>query len=79
VTNFKWRDKLQDIINIIIIFYLFLTANGLTPGGSSTVHIYTQNTENGTYITIKIRWGKKLGSADRVQSLRVISWHLPYN
>jgi len=44
-----------------------LTAFGLTPGGSSTVHIYThlhtnitqnntmkQNTQNGTYITIRI-------------------------
>jgi hypothetical protein len=42
--------------------YLILTAIGLTPGGSSTVHILhtnsTQNTENGTYITIK---RKKLG------------------
>jgi len=42
-----------------------ITAVGLTPGGSSTVHIYTQtyktqnntmkqNTQNGTYIEIKI-------------------------
>jgi len=37
-----------------------LTAIGLTPGGSSTVHIYTQkntmkqNTQNRTYITIRI-------------------------
>jgi len=41
-----------------------LTASGLTPDGSSTVHIYTQNntqnnikkqnTQNGTYITIRI-------------------------
>ena len=40
-----------------------LTPIGLTPGGSSTVHIYTQtvtqnntmkpNTQNGTYITIR--------------------------
>jgi hypothetical protein len=35
---------------------IYLTAIGLTPGGSSTVHVYihtnnTQNTENGTYIT----------------------------
>jgi hypothetical protein len=35
-----------------------LTAIGLSPGGSRTVHIYTQNTENGTYITIK---KKKIG------------------
>ena len=41
-----------------------LTAVGLTPGGSSTVHIYVQtthrteqwkqNTQNGTVITIRI-------------------------
>ena len=41
-----------------------LTAIGLTPGGSSTEHIYTQtihrttqwkqNIQNGTYITIRI-------------------------
>jgi hypothetical protein len=30
------------IIIIIIIVYLFLTEIGLTPGGRSTVHIYTQ-------------------------------------
>jgi hypothetical protein len=39
-----------------LFYYLFLTTIGLTPGGSSTAHIYTnstQNTENGTYITIK--------------------------
>jgi hypothetical protein len=34
-------------INInIIIYYLFLTAIGLTPAGSSTVHIYTNSTQN---------------------------------
>jgi hypothetical protein len=43
---------LPEIIIIIIIIYLFLTAIGLIPSGSSTVHIYTQ-TENGTNITIK--------------------------
>jgi hypothetical protein len=40
----------------MIRYDIYLTAIGLTPGGSSTVHIYiqtTQNTENGTYITIK--------------------------
>ena len=40
-----------------------LTAVGLTPGGSSTAHIYTdstqnntmrQNNQNGTYITVRI-------------------------
>jgi hypothetical protein len=43
----------------LIAVYL-LTAIGWTPGGSSTVHIYTQNntmkqnTQNGTYIAIRI-------------------------
>jgi hypothetical protein len=39
---------------------LFLTAIGLTPGGSDTVHIYTnstQNIQNETYITIKRKNG----------------------
>jgi hypothetical protein len=31
----------------------FLTAIGLTPGGSCTVHIYTQTTENDTKQTIR--------------------------
>jgi hypothetical protein len=62
--------------------HIWLTPGGsstvhilLTPGGSSTVraHLHTsstQNTENGTYITIK---RKKIGSAGRAPSLRVIS------
>jgi hypothetical protein len=60
---------------------------------SSTVHIYTQtvqqysthlhtnntqNTEKGTYITIK-KFKTNLGSAGRAPSLRVISWYLPYS
>jgi hypothetical protein len=45
-------------VQYYLFIYLFLTATGLTPDGSSTVHIHvltksTQNTENGTYITIK--------------------------
>jgi hypothetical protein len=34
---------------------IYLTAIGLTPGGSGTVHIYIQYTEyrDGTYITLK--------------------------
>jgi hypothetical protein len=35
------------VFNIIIIYYyLFLTAIWLTPGSSSTVHIYTQTAPN---------------------------------
>jgi hypothetical protein len=40
----------------------------LTPGGSSTVHTHTNNTQNGTYLTIK---RKKLGSVGRVPSLEL--------
>jgi hypothetical protein len=36
----------------------------------------TQNTQNGTYITIK---RKNLGSVGRAPSFRAIPWHLPYN
>jgi hypothetical protein len=35
----RWRDKVEE--DLIYDIYL-LTAVGLTPGGSSTVHIYTQ-------------------------------------
>jgi hypothetical protein len=27
---------------LVLFYYYYLTAMGLTPGGSSTVHIYTQ-------------------------------------
>jgi hypothetical protein len=55
---------------------IFLTAIGLTPGGSTAIHIYiTLNIGNGTCITIK----KSLGSVGFTPSLRVIPWHLPYN
>jgi len=48
-----------------------LSAIGLTPGGSSTVHIYTQTIHRTTQVTGE--------SAGRAPSLRVIHWHLPYN
>jgi hypothetical protein len=68
------------------MIYMYLTAIGLAPSGSSTVHIYTQttnktqNTENGTHITIKKlgtyitikNFKTNLGSAGRVPSLLVI-------
>ena len=53
-----------------------LTAIGLTPGDSSTVHIYTQTvhrtTQNKNYTTI-------CGSAGRAPSWLDLPWHLPYN
>jgi hypothetical protein len=60
--------------------YLFVTATGFdTRWQQYSTHLRTnstQNTENGTYITIK---RNKLGSAGRAPSLRVIPRHLPYN
>ena len=56
-----------------------LTAIGLSPGGSSTVHICTQavhrTIQNKQYIEQHNNW-KSAGSA---LSCLVIPWHLPYN
>jgi len=55
-----------------------LTAIGLTPGGSSTVHNHTQTIHRTTqtiHRTTKLIW-KSEGCAP---SLRGIPWHLPYN
>jgi hypothetical protein len=45
-----------DVLLLLLLLF-FKTAIGLTPGGSSTVHVYTknstQNTEKETHITIK--------------------------
>jgi hypothetical protein len=50
----KGGRKVQNIIRLITInndmIYL-LTANGLPPGGSSTVHIYTQTLHRTTQLT----------------------------
>jgi len=61
-----------------------LTTIGLSPGGSSTVHIYTQTVHRTTQLTtlvgrlsgIRAQSGKNAG---RAPSLRVIPWHLRYN
>jgi len=71
-----------------------LTTIGLTPGGSSTTHIYTQTIHRTTQLTTlvgrlsgirtqsaqtKIN-GELIGKiAGRAPSLRVKPWHLPYN
>jgi hypothetical protein len=79
--NSQANDDIRDDV--------YLTAIGSTPGDSST-HLHTnnkQNTESGTYITMKKlgtsitikEFKTNLGSADRAPSLRVISWHLPYD
>ena len=53
---------------IDIEWYYLLTAIRQTPGGSNTVHIYTQIDRTTQLI------GK---SAGRAPSLRVIPWYLP--
>ena len=56
-----------------------LTAIGLSHGGRSTVHIYTQTVhrtiQNKRYIEQHNKWK----SAGRSPSWLVIPWHLPYN
>ena len=58
------EDKYSDLI------YL-LTEIRLSPGGSSTVHVYTQTIHRATQQFWK--------SAGRALSWLVIPWHLPYN
>ena len=56
-----------------------LSAIGLSTGGSSTVHIYTQTIhrtiQNKQYIEQHNNWM----NAGRSLSWLVIPWHLPYN
>jgi len=59
-----------------------LTAIGLAPSGSSTVHIYIQqyieqHNRHKQYIEQHNSLIRK--SADRAPSLRGIPWHFPYN
>jgi len=61
---------------------VYLTSIGLTPGGNSTVHIYTQTINRTSQPTKKyIEQHNSLirKSAGRDLSLRGIPWHLPYN
>jgi len=60
---------------------IYLTAIGLTPDGSSTVHIYTQYIEQPNRHKHYIEQQNSLirKSADRAPSLRGIPWYLPYN
>jgi len=44
--------RYDDMIYDMIYIYL-LTAIGLTPGGSSTIHIYTQTTHRMTQLTTR--------------------------
>jgi hypothetical protein len=51
-----------------------LTAIGLTPGGRSTVHIYTQTIHRTKQLTTE-----QHNQQGRARSLRVTPWRLPYN
>ena len=66
-----------DIYDMIYL----LTAIELSPGGSSTVHIYTQTIhrtiQNKQYIQQQQQQFWK--SAGRTPSWQVLPWHLPYN
>jgi len=73
-----WQYVCENLNKIDMIY--LLTAFGLSPGGNSTLHIYTQTIYRTTQITREqhrkqIIWK----SAGRAQSLRVLPWHLPYN
>jgi uncharacterized integral membrane protein len=44
------------MIRYMIYMIYLLTAIGLTPSGSSTVHIYTQTIHRTTQLTTLVRW-----------------------
>ena len=46
------RNAFQAILYMTYDMIYLLTAIGLSPGGNSTVHIYTQTTQNDTKQTI---------------------------
>jgi hypothetical protein len=69
------------VLGMIWYDVIYLTAIGLTPGGSSRVHIYIQTIYRTAQSiqTIHRKRNSLIGkSADRVPSLRGIFWHLPY-
>ena len=79
-----WYDMIwYDMIWYDMIWYdmICLTATGLTPGGSSTVHINKQYTEQHNRHKRYIEQHNSLirKSADRALSLRNIPWYLPCN
>jgi uncharacterized integral membrane protein len=42
---------MQLLVVLLLILLYLLTVTGLTPGGSSTVHIYTQTVHRTTQLT----------------------------
>ena len=68
----------RKLILIYDMIYL-LTAIGLSPGGSNTVHIYTQTIHRTIQSKQYIEQHNYWKSAGRAPSWLVIPWHLPYN
>jgi hypothetical protein len=57
-----------------------LTAIGLSPGGSSTVHVYTQTIHRTIQNKQYTGQHNNIGRVQAVPRLcLVIPWHLPYN
>ena len=74
-------DSISACVILILILIYLLTAIGLTPGGSSTVHIYTQIIHRITQLTTLV--GRLFGFfqtnwEECGPSLPVIPWHLLY-
>jgi uncharacterized integral membrane protein len=81
-----WNHSIQLLPIYDMILIHLLAAVGLTPSGSSTVHIYTQPIHRTTQLTTRTAQQRNntinnlIGkNAGRAPSLRVMPWHLPYN
>jgi len=71
-----WTLILGTAVSVWSLWYMIylLTAIGLSAGGSSTVHIYTQTVRGTTQTTTEQRKSKLIWkSVDRVLSLRVFT------
>jgi uncharacterized integral membrane protein len=63
--------RLHDVVTrkmILILIYL-LTAIGLTPGNSSTVHIYTQTIRRTTQLTALV--GRLSGIRNQISQTKI--------
>jgi hypothetical protein len=67
-----------NFIHILILIYL-LTAIGLSPGGSSTVHIYSKTIHRTTQDKQDVEQHNNLGECGPCRVLASYTWHLPYN
>jgi hypothetical protein len=79
----RYHCSFSLLLLIYDLIYL-ITAIGLPPGGSSTVHIYTQTIhrtiQNKQYIEKHRNLQHKFWKSEgRAPSSRVILWHLPNN